>query len=62
MAFKSIRMGDHGRFLIRKVGESFRVHDADAVTDAEVRQGLGSPVVFHTTALEEALDYCKRKE
>jgi hypothetical protein len=60
--FKQIRTGAHGRFLIRKEGESFRVHDAEAVTDAEVRRGIGSPVVFHSTVLEEALDYCRRKE
>ncbi len=62
MAFKSIRMGEHGRFLIRKNAGSFHVHDAEAVTDDEVRRGLGSPIVFHSTSLNEAIDYCKRKE
>jgi len=55
-------MGDHGRFLIRKNGGSFHVHDAEAVTDAEVRRGIGSPVVFHSTALDDAIAYCKQWE
>lgn len=62
MSFRAIRMGEHGRFLIRKEGDSFRVHDADAVTDAEIRSGIGSPVVFHSPVLEDALEYCRRKE
>lgn len=60
--FKPVRMGEHGRFLIHKDGGSFRVRDAEAVTDEEVRRGIGSPVVFHSTVLEDALDYCRRKE
>jgi hypothetical protein len=60
--FNPIRLGDHGRFLIRKEKESYRVHDAHAVTDDEVRRGIGSPVVFHSPVLEDALDYCRRKE
>lgn len=60
--FRPIRMGEHGRFLVELAGTSYRVRDAEAVTDAEVRQGIGSPVVFHSTALEDALGYCKRKE
>lgn len=60
--FRPIRMGAHGRFLVELAGTSYRVRDAEAVTDAEVRQGIGSPVVYHSTVLEDALDYCKRKE
>lgn len=60
--FAPLRMGEHGRFLIRKYGESFRVHDAEAVTDDEVRRGIGSPVVFHSRVLDDAIAYCKRKE
>lgn len=62
MKFRPIRLGDHGRFLIRKSGDAFHVHDAEAVSDEEIRLGIGSPVVFHSTALEKALDYCKWRE
>jgi hypothetical protein len=60
--FRPIRFGEHGRFLIELASGSYRVRDAEAVTDAEVRLGIGSPVVFHSQELDKAIAYCQRKE
>jgi hypothetical protein len=49
--------GRHKRFAI-----SFTVRDAEAISDAQVREGIQPPVVAEKATLEEALAWCRAAE
>ena len=50
------------RFAIEQIEQCFHVRDADAITDAEIREGKRSPVVGVFNSLPEAKTFCARKE
>lgn len=52
-------MGDHARFLVKLNDGIYRVYDAHAVSDAEVRAGKRSPCVFTCRSAEEAVQFCE---
>lgn len=57
---RRIFAGLNRRFLIEPAEQGFEVRDAEAVTDAEVRSGMRSPVVGVFNSLPEAKTFCER--
>jgi hypothetical protein len=56
-------MIDDSRFCIKRTSSlfvSWRIHDAEWVTDAETRQGLSAPCVAVYKDLDEAFQYISR--
>ena len=55
---RAIFYGDCSRFCIREENGTFYVHDAHRVTDAEMREGKRSPVVYKALTMGMAKRYC----
>lgn len=55
---RAVFYGDYSRFCIREKNGTFYVHDAHCVTDAEIRKGKRSPVVYKCSTLGMAKRFC----
>jgi hypothetical protein len=55
---KGYFFGQHSRFMIRRIHGWFYIHDASLVTDSDIKNGRGSPIIYRAKSEYSVMKYC----